>query len=60
MKMYQFGGTIGASRYSKFRKITGAGINTEELKLSMLPRPVVKSRPGKFGHTMLNYSPWIN
>ena len=58
MKIYQFGGTIGASRYPKFRRVICAG-NNNVLKYSMLPRPVVKSRPGQFGHTILNHTPWI-
>ena len=58
MNMYQFGGTIGASRYPKFRRIIFGG-KKKVLKYSMLPRPVVKSRPGQFGHTILNNTPWI-
>ena len=41
--MYQFGGTIGASRYPKFRKITGAGRNTDDSKYSIFLRPFVKN-----------------
>ena len=60
MKMYQFGGTIGASRYPKFWKFSSVVTKVDEMKFSILPRPVVKSRPGQFGHTMLHHTSWIN
>ena len=44
LTMYQYGGTIGASKYSKFR-------NRNTKKESMLPRSVIKSRPNNVGYT---------
>ena len=49
----QFGGSIGPSQYPKF-------VNPLTGKESMLPRPVVKSRPGKIGHLILSNNGWLN
>ena len=59
MTMYQFGGTIGAARYPLFL-IEISDEKEPNKKFSMLPRPVVKSRPGECGHTILKYSKWLN
>ena len=53
MNMYQYGSTVGAAHFPTF-KISGSD------QKHMLPRPVVNSRPGNFGHTMLNKHLWLN
>ena len=58
MVMYQFGGTIGASRYPLFLK-NETDLKGHSSNFSMLPRPVVKSRPGEYGHTIMNHTPWL-
>ena len=50
--MFQYGATIGPARYPKFH-------NPQHNKPSMLPRPVVKSRPGNLGHYLLNQCSWL-
>jgi hypothetical protein len=49
--MYQYGGTIGASRYPRF-------YDSALSKISMLPRPVVNSRPGNIGHRLMHNCMW--
>ena len=48
----QYGSTIGPARYPKFW-------NSEKKKESMLPRPVVKCRPGKIGNVILSINGWF-
>ena len=50
--MYQYGGTIGPSRYPRF-------YDRNLSKISMLPRPVVKSRPGNIGHCLMQNCLWL-
>ena len=53
--MFQWGGTVGPSRYPTF-----ALKHEHENTRHMLPRPVVKSRPGYLGHRMMKTSIWLN
>ena len=50
--MFQYGSTIGPARYPFF-------INLKTKSNSMLPRPVVRSRPGNFGHLVMNACAWL-
>ena len=51
--MFQYGGTIGPARYPTF-------VHTIDPHCRhMLPRPVVKSRPGKLGWRLLSTSLWM-
>ena len=52
--MYQWGGTIGPSRFPTF-----ALKHEDEDTRHMLPRPVVKSRPGYLGHKLMTTSIWL-
>ena len=50
---YQFGGTTGPARYPLFtNKLSPTGV-------SMLPRPVTKSRPGELGHSWMTNTAWL-
>ena len=46
LTLYQYGGTIGPSRFPKF-------VNPLKHGQSMLPRPVVKILPKNVGHTIM-------
>ena len=50
--MFQNGSTIGPARYPLF-------ISPKTKRNSMLPRPVVSSRPGNFGHLIMNDCAWL-
>ena len=50
--MYQYGSTIGAAHYPLFW-------NVKSNKHSMLPRPVVNSRPGNVGSLIMRSSRWF-
>ena len=52
LTMYQYGSTIGPSRFPKF-------VNPLTHGQSMLPRPVVKSRPINLGHTIMKNCQWL-
>ena len=52
LTMYQYGSTIGPSRFPKF-------VNPLTHGQSMLPRPVVKSRPNNLGHTIMKNCQWL-
>ena len=52
--MWHIGSTIGAAHFPMFQR------NPHLQKFSMLPRPVIKSRPGEIGHTFMTYSWWLN
>ena len=51
--MYQYGGTIGPSKYPTFK------LDKNSNKKQMLPRPVVKSRPFQLGHSILTKCNWL-
>ena len=51
--MYQFGGTIGPARYPLFLQ------KENSYQLSILPRPVIKSRPGGVGFNFMNDTIWL-
>ena len=50
--MYKYGSTLGVARYPLFK-------NKRSGTLSMLPRPVVKCRPGNIGHIIMSNSQWF-
>ena len=50
--MFQYGATIGPAQYPKF-------VNPMTYRDSMLPRPVVKSRPNNCGYLLLRNFQWI-
>ena len=52
--MFQWGGTVGPSRFPTF-----ALKDEHEDTRHMLPRPVVKSRPGNLGHKLMNTNIWL-
>ena len=52
MVMFQYGGTVGPSQFPTF------SFKHEEDR-HMLPRPVVKSRPGNIGHKLMTESTWL-
>ena len=52
MVMYQYGSTVGASQHPFFW-------NQKTMGHSMLPRPVVKSRPGNIGNLIMNNNKWF-
>ena len=54
LTMWHIGSTIGAAHFPMFQR------NPHLQKFSMLPRPVIKSRPGEIGHTFMTYSWWLN
>ena len=54
MVMFQFGGTVGPSQFPTF-----ALKHEHEDTQHMLPRPVVKSRPGNLGYKLMNTSIWL-
>ena len=51
--MYQYRSTIGPSRWPIYV------LSHKPDKKHMLPRPVVKTRPGWLGHTILNTCKWL-
>ena len=51
--MYQYGGTIGPSKYPTFK------VDPNSYKKQMLPRPVVKSRPFQLGHMIMTNCTWL-
>ena len=53
MVMYQSGGTIGPSRYPTFL------LRHETKGRHILPRPVVKIRPGQIGYNMMKQCKWL-
>jgi len=53
MVMFQYGGTIGPAKYPTFVH------RADPQYHHMLPRPVVKSRPGKIGWRLLSKSLWL-
>ena len=54
MVMFQFGGTVGPSQFPTFSLQ-----REDEDTRHMLPRPVVKSRPGQLGYKIMNTSIWL-
>ena len=52
LTMFQYGATIGPAQYPKF-------VNPMTYRDSMLPRPVVKSRPNNCGYLLLRNFQWI-
>ena len=52
--MFQFGGTVGPSQFPTFSLQS-----EDEDTRHMLPRPVVKSRPGQLGYKIMNTSIWL-
>ena len=50
--MYQYGGTIGPAQYPTYLQLPGKTVH-------MLPRPVVKSRPHRLGHRIMNNCNWL-
>ena len=53
MVTFTFGGTIESSRYPTFL------LNHESKGGNMLPRPVVKSTPGRIGYNMMKKCKWL-
>ena len=51
--MYQYGGTIGPSKYPTFK------LDSKSSKKQMLPRPFVKSRPFQLGHVFMTNCAWL-
>ena len=51
--MYQYGSTIGPSRWPRYL------FTYNPDNKHMLPRPVVKSRPGQLGHTIMKTCSWL-
>ena len=51
--MFQYGGTIGPAQYPTYK----TDLSTDQKH--MLPRPVVKSRPGQLGHRIMNKCQWL-
>ena len=54
LPMFQYGGTVGPARYPMF------STKDNLKKLHMLPRPVVKSRPGQIGWKIMKTCTWLN
>ena len=54
MVMFQFGGTVGPSQFPTFSLQ-----REDEDTRRMLPRPVLKSRPGQLGYKIMNTSIWL-
>ena len=52
LTMFQYGATIGPAQFPKF-------VNPMTYRDSMLPRPVVKSRPNNCGYLLLRNFQWI-
>ena len=52
LSMYQYGGTIGPARYPTYE------LGTDGIK-HMMPRPVVKSRPHRFGNKLMTECKWL-
>ena len=52
--MFQYGGTIGPSRYPTFK------LDEESFQKKMLPRPVKLSRPEQIGHIIMSNCGWLN
>ena len=52
MVMFQYGGTVGPSQFPTF------SLSHEESR-HMLPRPVVKSRPGNPGYKLMREGTWL-
>lgn len=50
--MYQYGGTIGPSQFPTYLHLPGKTVH-------MLPIPVVKSRPHRLGHRIMNNNCWL-